>query len=474
MTEFNKMMSEHSITAQALRQNINESLESMSPAGGEAGANDPIEGKVKSLDATNLEIKNILEKTIKEKLSDLEEALKDAPLDTNLGTKKSPRSSKEKSPESFVAVKSAPGLVTNGSNNIKSLPLISQPQLQPSDDEKFTNATKLMKTNPVRRSGGKEKFTIDQVLKSLSLYENDSLKLEALIKRHTQVLEDNRSLENQLKQQEKVCTIALKEKEQLQSDSNRSILAKSRLENLCRELQRQNKAVKEESLSKIKEEEEKRKEIANKFQATLNEIMQLVQDNQERNVQLKSENSELASKLKSLMDHYEMWEKNIHKIIQQKELEIQLMTAKFAQANLQFNQEKESFLTEKQQLIQMLAEMQKRGIESSQNEVQLRAELGMYTSKYQEFQDVLTKSNDTFSSFKKDMEKMSRQIKKLEKETIQWKTKWETSNKSLQTLTHEVIFDLLVRLYFNYDLIFLPTTESKEGYWPTGSLAEGR
>lgn len=444
MAEFNKMMSECSMTAQVLRQTINDSLESMTPVGSDAGANDPVQGKVKSLDATNLEIKNILEKTIKEKLSDLEEALKEVPSPvSDANTKRSPRSSKEKSPESLVAVKSQPASTMNGSS-VKSQPIqqlsASSPVLsQPNDDDRPVTSTKMMKISSVRRSGGKDKFTVDQVAKSLSSYETDSLKLEALMKKHTQILEDNRNLEMQLRQQEKICSQAMKEKEQLQSESNRSILAKSRLENLCRELQRQNKAVKEESLSKIKEEEEKRKEIANKFQATLNEIMQLVQDNQERNVQLKTENSELASKLKSLMNHYESWEKNIHKIIQQKELEIQLMTAKFAQSNLEFNHEKETFLNEKQQLIQMLTELQKRGIESSQNEVQLRAELGMYTSKYQEFQDVLTKSNDTFSNFKKDMEKMSRQIKKLEKETIQWKMKWETSNKSLQALTQEVI-----------------------------------
>ncbi|CAG2119705.1 unnamed protein product, partial [Medioppia subpectinata] len=67
----------------------------------------------------------------------------------------------------------------------------------------------------------------------------------------------------------------------------------------------------------------------------------------------------------------------------------------------------------------------------------LRTELGVYTGKYEEFQSVLTKSNDMFAGFKKDMERMSKQIKRLEKETLLWKGRWETSNTALLKLSDE-------------------------------------
>jgi chromosome segregation ATPase len=258
--------------------------------------------------------------------------------------------------------------------------------------------------------------------------------------------EENRNLIQQSKQNDRINHQLSKEKDQMQSEHNRVVLAKSRLESLCRELQRQNKIIKEESLLKIKEEEEKRREIANKFQGTLNEIMQLIQENQKRNTQLKEENADLAQKLKTLMGHYENWEKHTEKIIKQKDLETQLVKAKFAKTNLILNQEKEIFLKEKQQLIQMIADLQKRCADLSASEMKLRTELSVYTTKYEEFQGVLGKSNEMFAGFKRDMEKMSKQIKKLEKETAQWRSKWETSQKELIHLSQEVLHTVLIKI----------------------------
>ena len=58
----------------------------------------------------------------------------------------------------------------------------------------------------------------------------------------------------------------MREKDQLQTEHSKAILAKSKLESLCRELQRHNKLVKEESLARAREEEDKRKEVTAKFQ----------------------------------------------------------------------------------------------------------------------------------------------------------------------------------------------------------------
>jgi len=47
-----------------------------------------------------------------------------------------------------------------------------------------------------------------------------------------------------VKQTEKRLMIVQREKEQLQAEHSKAILTRSRLESLCRELQRQNKAIK--------------------------------------------------------------------------------------------------------------------------------------------------------------------------------------------------------------------------------------
>lgn len=161
-------------------------------------------------------------------------------------------------------------------------------------------------------------------------------------------------------------------------------------------------------------------------------------ENQKRNEVLKEENVELASKLRMLMTHYDNWEKSIDKVIEQRSLETQLMNAKLAKITLMLTTEKEQHLQEKKQLIMMVQELQQRTKELTDNEIHLRTELQMYTAKYEEFHTVLGKSNETFGNFKKDMEKMSKQIKQLEKETNGWKQKFEQTNTSLVNVTEEV------------------------------------
>ncbi len=58
------------------------------------------------------------------------------------------------------------------------------------------------------------------------------------------MLEESRSTAASLKNNEKHMQVLQKEKEQLQMENGKSLLARSRLEELCRELQRQNKVVK--------------------------------------------------------------------------------------------------------------------------------------------------------------------------------------------------------------------------------------
>jgi type I site-specific restriction endonuclease len=67
-------------------------------------------------------------------------------------------------------------------------------------------------------------------------------------------------------------------------------------------------------LNRTKEEEEKRKEISNKFQAAIDEINQQVNSNTERNNSLIQENVQLAGKLKTLLDQYDAREQVTFKL----------------------------------------------------------------------------------------------------------------------------------------------------------------
>ncbi|XP_013414749.1 alpha-taxilin [Lingula anatina] len=304
--------------------------------------------------------------------------------------------------------------------------------------EKFPKEAEKKKSEPKSgKSKKREDKSIDHVLKALSSLGTPEEKLAALCKKYTDMYDENRILQSTLKQTQRKLTVGMREKDQLQSEHSKAVLAKSKLESLCRELQRHNKLIKEESLARAKEEEEKRKEVTTRFQTTINEIQTQMQENQARNNTLKEENSELANKLKGLIDQYEKREEHIEKIFKHKDLECQLSDAKLQQQTLQTAEEKERTLTEKKLLLTQLTEAHKKIELLEQAESHLKAQLALYTEKYEDFQSTLTKSNAVFGSFKTEMDKMGKKIKKLEKETTMWKTRSENSNKALLDMAEE-------------------------------------
>ncbi|KAG9347532.1 hypothetical protein JZ751_005100 [Albula glossodonta] len=152
---------------------------------------------------------------------------------------------------------------------------------------------------------GKEATLLMQNLNKLSTPEE---KLEVLFKKYAELLEEHRVGQRQLKVLQKKQAQTQKEREQLQSEHSRAVLARSKLEELCRELQRHNKNLKEESLQRCRDDEMKRKEITNHFQSTLTDIQAQIEEHSNRNTKLCQENGALAEKLQSIINQYEQRE----------------------------------------------------------------------------------------------------------------------------------------------------------------------
>lgn len=305
---------------------------------------------------------------------------------------------------------------------------------QPIQNQQPVARTRSSREEKMRKKDDK---SVDHVLKALNSLNTTEEKLAAMCKKYADIFDENRKMQLALKQAEKRCSTLQREKEQLQTDHSKAILTRSRLENLCRELQRQNKAIKDESLLKIREEEEKRKEVSTKFQATLNEITTLMQQNNDKNMKLRDDNIDMNAKLKNVCEKYELREQQVEKISKQMQLEAQLADAKLAKAKMEMAAEREIMLREKQQLLMELSQYQTRCQEFQATEINLRNQITMYDEKYDEFQKALARSNEVFGGFKGEMEKMSKKMCKLEKEVSTWKQRWEGSHRALLEMAEE-------------------------------------
>uniref|UniRef100_A0A8C6WN24 Taxilin beta b n=1 Tax=Neogobius melanostomus TaxID=47308 RepID=A0A8C6WN24_9GOBI len=271
-------------------------------------------------------------------------------------------------------------------------------------------------------AAGKEAM---QLMQSLNKLETPEKKLEAVIKKHAELLEEHRSDQKQLKLLQKKLLQVMKEKETLQGEHSRAVLARSKLEGLCRELQRHNKTLKEETLQRCREDDLKRKEITSHFQGTLGEIQAQIEEHSSRNTRLCQENSSLAEKLKGIITQYDAREANLEKVFKHRDLKEKLLETKLSQANLLLQEAQDKHKLERELLLKQ-----------TEQEVDMRTQLDMYSRKFNEFQGTVSKSNSVYTGFKQDMDKMSKKMRKLEKECQSWKTRFDNCNKNLvETVT---------------------------------------
>ncbi|KAL2098849.1 hypothetical protein ACEWY4_005329 [Coilia grayii] len=283
---------------------------------------------------------------------------------------------------------------------------------------------------------GKEAMLLMQSLNKLGTPEQ---KLDALIKKHAELLEEHRGDQKQLKVLQKKLMQVMKEKDTLQSEHSRAVLARSKLEGLCRELQRHNKTLKEETLQRCREDDMKRKEITSHFQSTLADIQAQIEEHSTRNTKLCKENSDLAEKLKGLIAQYDQREANLEKVFKHRDLQQKLLETKLAQANLMLKEAEEKHKVEKEHLLKQTAEAKLTVKLLREAEGDMKAQLAVYSEKFEEFQGSVSKSSGVYASFKQDMDKMSKKMKKLEKEASGWKSRFDGCNKALVDMVAEKV-----------------------------------
>ncbi|KAK3238987.1 hypothetical protein CYMTET_51055 [Cymbomonas tetramitiformis] len=238
----------------------------------------------------------------------------------------------------------------------------------------------------------------------------------------------------------------ISEKNAVVAESSRSQAVRGKLETLCRELQKQNKLIQEESQKAAVEEQAKRQELSSRFQAlpslpslaslfsfslraaqdTVTEINSRLEAQGEERAKHVQENDDLREKLLDFVQKLETREQQHGHELKAKDLEKQLAEKQLEQAQCLNQEALLKAETYKEQTMVLAA-----------TEQELRGQLSAYKEKFEQFQEMLTKSHEVFTTFKADMDKMSKTIKKLEKDNQALRSKSEKSDVSMIELLDE-------------------------------------
>jgi 2C-methyl-D-erythritol 2,4-cyclodiphosphate synthase len=123
--------------------------------------------------------------------------------------------------------------------------------------------------------------------------------------------------------------IVMREQKAVQNDAYQSVsTTKSKLENLCRELQKQNKTIITESRRMAEEEDAKRKNLSQQFQTTIEEVTVKMDQQSKDYMASLQENETLQGKLKTFLAQYDVREQHFAHQMQAKDIAIKLAETK--------------------------------------------------------------------------------------------------------------------------------------------------
>ncbi|RHY33454.1 hypothetical protein DYB32_001627 [Aphanomyces invadans] len=191
--------------------------------------------------------------------------------------------------------------------------------------------------------------------------------------------------------------IVMREQKATLIESNMKVNAtKGKLESLCRELQKQNKAIIAESRRIAEDENKKRQQLSQQFQTTIEDVSKKMEQQGKDYVASLQDNEALQTKLKTFLSQYELREEHYAHQLQAKDLAVQLAEAK----------------------LQHQIELTKR-----ETEKVLDGELGLLTLMAPPPQVALTLEQTKNISDREVALQMSKHIKRLEKENSALKKK---------------------------------------------------
>ncbi|XP_028252646.1 beta-taxilin isoform X2 [Parambassis ranga] len=323
-------------------------------------------------------------------------------------------------------------------------PAASRPDKQSVMDAEMEKKEEVKRDNTVATD-----TDVSLVMQSLNKFPSPQEKLEGLVRKYADLAVLRRCDEQKFDAlQQKMCVL-LEERQQLHTERRNATTARSKLEALCRDLQAHYNVLREETLQRCREDEEKRTEITTHFQSMLTEIQTQIEHHSARNDKLCCENTNLTEKLESLMTQCERREESLEKINKHRDLQHQLTEAKLQQANALLAEAEERHKREKEYLLVQAAEWKLQAQTLREQATVMQAQLTLYAQKFDEFQATLAKSNEIYVRFKNEMDNMSEKMKKMEKESNMWKTRFENCNKALTDMMEERIergkeYDLFV------------------------------
>ncbi|CAD5210549.1 unnamed protein product [Bursaphelenchus xylophilus] len=222
---------------------------------------------------------------------------------------------------------------------------------------------------------------------------------------------------------------------------SRAELSKSKLEELCRELNRSKKEEADRNVQKLREIERNHQETVENFKKSLGDIQSSVdarkeqakrmQDVEDISKSLTSLSEEYETRLRELKTLYEDREDKVKDMMKTKDDELKHLRKEIEGMRSKV----EGVFRENVELKQELLNKERAFQEAVTAEINTKKVIESYGDKYGELVGTLEKSNKAFERARTDMTKMNGQLIKLQAESQRYRKQLEESKATINQLT---------------------------------------
>jgi hypothetical protein len=195
----------------------------------------------------------------------------------------------------------------------------------------------------------------------------------------------------------------------LQKETRLDSAAFKDLEELCRNLQAVSVEKQDSNTKLLRAEAERTAEIDRECQASLSGVTAKI-DAEEADIDLKAaENVDLLSKMEQFKAHLDLRREKLRNEKKTQELMVKLEAAQSAQRN--FHQEQEQLQRDS---------CKAKIVHSKETILQLEQQLAMYTQKFGEFEDTLSRSAEVLQQLDERERSMAEVVAKLRADSVEW------------------------------------------------------
>jgi len=270
--------------------------------------------------------------------------------------------------------------------------------------------------------GGKQANTVSGILTKIkndpNMAEKD--KIDTLCILLQKIVQDNHMLKTEM--------------DMMTDQMNKSNQAKEAVKQLNLAYKKQIDLVREENELRLKEEQSKRVEAVSGYQNTMTDLSTLLETHTGQNTRLRDENIGMAEKLNILVQETAKREKQIESKNTEYQLQIQLLEHQVQKANIEKAEIKADMTKEKLETMQELSLERERNSNLEDTVKLLKEQASIYQNQLEDLSAGAGNNTKTFNHFKVQIDKLTKQMVELDKDTHQWREKYETSAQQVKKM----------------------------------------